>query len=85
VPIYWMICFLLLCINIYLWMTRKIVFSHVYIFYLCTFFFLSITQGEWSKYNDAIGLPELPEGITNNDIIGAEMQNRSVALECSYH
>jgi len=37
--------------------------------------FQNITQGEWSKYNDAIGLPELPEGITNNDIIGAEMQN----------
>eukprot|EP00978_Attheya_sp_CCMP212_P000338 scaffold687_cov44-Attheya_sp.AAC.1 len=47
--------------------------------------FQNITQGEWSKYNDAIGLPELPEGITNNDIIGAEIQNRSVVLECSSH
>ncbi len=38
------------------------------------FFFDSIKVGPWSKHDEQIGLPNLPEGIKEEDIIGAERE-----------
>jgi hypothetical protein len=35
----------------------------------------SINLRDWSKHNDIIGLPTLPDGVKEENIIGAEQQN----------
>lgn len=34
----------------------------------------SITVGHWSKHDEEIGLPTLPEGVKDEDIVGAEKE-----------
>ena len=34
----------------------------------------SIEIGQWTKYNDEIGLPKLPENVKEEDFIGVERE-----------
>jgi hypothetical protein len=40
----------------------------------------SIQLGPWSKHDDAIGLPALPDGMKEEDVIGAEKEMRYNSL-----